>query len=489
VSSFLSDVILDRESYLPIYVQLSNVIASRIEKGDISPGSILPGSRILASELQIHRQTVVSAYAELSAQGFVKSIPKRGTVVNENIPVLYPQKVEEDSLAKKVDKAAFDFTLNRHLEVPVVKIQNELSIDEGLPDLRLSPIAEIRRNYKAIGSKLSNLALYNYQSPQGSLFLIKELCEYLNSTRGMNVSKDQILITRGSQMGLYLASSLLIGKGDKVAVGTLNYQTANMTFVHSGGHLKKIPVDKQGLDIAELEKVCRQHMVKAVNVTSHHHHPTTATLSVDRRVALLQLAAKYNFAIIEDDYDYDFHYERSPLMPLISADTNGNVIYVGGISKIIAPGLRIGFLVGPPDFIRKATELRRIIDRQGDQIMEQVLGMMLATGDYQRHTKKVLRLYEKRRDVFLSYLDSIPEFSFDKPSGGLAAWVGLDKAIIWDKLTETLKRRHLAIPRWQSYDPDGIGHNHIRMGFASLNEIEMKKVFEILQWGIRMLKS
>ena len=486
MNSYLSGISLNRESSIPLYIQLSSAIGQMIENGQIPPKTKLPGTRLVSKELGIHRKTVVESYQELSLQGFIEMIPKKGSFINASIPVLTPKAIEKDQFDSfNINAVLADVD---HLEVPVVQQLEGLQIDEGLPDLRLSPIQEIRRDYTSLMAKPSNLKLLGYQSPRGNIALLEELHQYFEATRGLSLREGELMITRGSQMGLFLTSSLLLEKGDHVVVGELNYLTANITFLHQGAHLLEIPVDKDGLDTESLEQLCRKKKIKLVYATSHHHHPTTATLSVERRVRLLQLAEQYDFVILEDDYDYDFHYERSPLMPLKSADNAGRVVYIGGISKNIAPGLRIGFLVGPTAFITKATYLRRIMDRQGDHVMEQVVANMFRSGDYQRFAKKALKVYGKRRDLFMTRLLEIPEFQFDKPLGGLAIWARLDPTISLAVLTEQLLTLDLKIPRWQSYDPHLTGHNHIRLGFASLSEEELDRTFEKLSQAIAHLK-
>ena len=140
-------------------------------------------------------------------------------------------------------------------------------------------------------------------------------------------------------------------------------------------------VDENGLDTVRIEAICKKQQIKAVYVTSHHHHPTTVTLSAERRIHLLNLAQKYRFAIIEDDYDYDFNYNHSPILPLASHDTNGNVIYIGSVCKTVAPVFRIGYLIASKEFVNEAANLRRIVDRQGDALLELTFADFIKNGD------------------------------------------------------------------------------------------------------------
>src|SRR5436853_4501774 len=134
-----------------------------------------------------------------------------------------------------------------------------------------------------------------------------------------------------------------------------------------------VPVDEEGIDVDAVERVCRRKKIRALYVTSHHHYPTTVTLSASRRMKLLQLAEQYGFIIIEDDYDYEFHYESSPILPLASVDRNGMVVYIGSFSKTLSPGIRVGYIAAPPDLIHELGKVRQIIDAQGDPVLEEVV--------------------------------------------------------------------------------------------------------------------
>ena len=477
----MAELQVSKSAEVAVYVQISNGITQLITSGRLSPGQQLPGSRSLANLLKVHRKTISMAFDELLQQGYVVSIPQKGTYVSQDIPQIDPERWGSKSGEPKSEMAGFEYIRHEKLNFPYLVHKTGLVIDEGLPDLRLSPIEEIRRTYRNMLSRNYQLKHWSYGSPFGEEWLRDEYAKYLRNTRGLLVDAAHILITRGSQMAIYLASVLTLKSGSKVAVGHLNYQTANFTLEHFGAELVYIPVDELGMNTEILERCCRQKKLTAVYVTPHHHHPTTATLSADRRMHLLKLASQYGFVIIEDDYDYDFHYERSPLLPLASADQGGHVVYIGSLSKIISPALRIGFLVGPKDFIESAAYFRRIMDRQGDSIMERAIAQLLANGDITRHSKKALKVYRERRDAFADHLDQFSEtLNYRKPDGGMAFWVGVDQRKPLSALSKQLKTNGLEISNWRNYDPHLEYHNHIRMGFASLNKEEMGQAFEII---------
>ncbi len=484
--SFKNNIVLTRDSSRNLYLQLCDQVISFIKSGKIPPSTKLPSSRKLSEDLHVHRKTIIAAYDELISQGWIETIPSRGTFVTSTLPLIQPKQFNFSTLNNITkEKSGFSFKTRPHL-LRKLNVKNSLEtliIDDGIPDHRLAPNEEIGRIYRNITKKSYHKNLLTYGSIYGNAELRKNLVSYLNETRGLNISMDNILITRGSQMGIYLASQLLLTNKNRIITGSTNYMTADNTFTEAGGIIEQISTDHHGLDTIAIEKICETKKISAVYVTSHHHHPTTVTLSAKRRMHLLQLAQQYNFAIIEDDYDYDFHYSNSPILPLASNDINGNVIYIGGFTKIIAPALRIGYLIAPKDFVDEAARLRRIIDRQGDTLLEQTLAQIIHTKDVQRHCNKVVKIYKARRDLFCLLLkEKLGDyFDFDTPKGGMAVWVTLNKAYNWDTICSKAKEVQLEVtPDWRRYDNDNSGHNGIRMGFASLNEEEIHEVISRL---------
>ncbi len=484
---FKNNITLDRNTHRTMYLQLCDQMIGFIKSGKLPPSTKLPGTRTLAQDLGIHRKTVIAAYEELLSLGWIETFPAKGTFVTSTLPIVNPQKIEADKVNNsKADQSNFPFFTRPHLlREPAPKSTiSTLKIDDGVPDNRLAPIEEIAKIYRNIVKKAHHKKLLGYDSIYGNIELRKALVTYLNETRGLHITTDNILITRGSQMGIYLASQLLLHQEKTIIVGATNYMTADNTFEEAQGNIIQVPVDQDGIDTNVIENHCRTKEIRAVYVTSHHHHPTTVALSAKRRMHLLQLAQHYNFAVIEDDYDYDFHYSNAPILPLASNDYNGNVIYIGGFTKIIAPVMRIGYLIAPKDFVDEAARLRRIIDRQGDNLLELTLAKMINYGDVQRHCNKVLKIYKSRRDLFCSILNQklSDYFDFEIPKGGMAVWIRLKKQYSWDDVvTKALQENLILNHEWKRYDNDNSGHNGIRIGFASLNEKEIEQVLERLE--------
>lgn len=490
--SLKNNIQIDRQSTRPVYLQICDHIVRMIKMGNLTPNTKLPGSRKLAEELSIHRKTAIMAYEELFVQGWIESFPAKGTFVCKNLPVVTPIPLESKPNQKVNNECNFEFKTYPILKrrKALSKFQHTQTIDDGVPDHRLAPIDEISKLYKSVMKTSFHIDLLAYGDVLGNIELRKQLVTYLSNTRGLHITEDQILITRGTQMGIYLASQLLVSKHANIITGNTNYKTADDTFVNSGANILRVPVDAFGIDTNAIQNICEHEKVNAVYVTSHHHHPTTVTLSAERRMHLLKLAKKYNFAIVEDDYD--FHYDNAPILPLASNDPHQQVIYIGSFTKLIAPALRIGYFIASKEVIEEASAYRRIIDRQGDPLLEQVLSRMLKDGSVQRHSNKLRKLYKIRRDFFckLFYNELSEYFDFEIPKGGMAVWIILKKPWGWETIsTEAQKHQLQFATHWSRYDNDGSGHQGIRMGFASHTKDEIQKIVDKLILIFKALKQ
>lgn len=489
---YKTSIQFDRKSNQALYLQLSNQIIQLIKNQTLAPNIKLPGSRTLAEQLDVHRKTIVACYDELLLQGWVESVPKKGTFVLRNLPVLDQQKLDNCVAFDMKNNTGFPFYKNSILSEKLPKKKDDfIYLNDGTSDGRLTPLDEIARTYRRICAKKNAFEHLSYGSTYGNNTLREVLVDYLNVTRGLHITKENVLITRGSQMGNWLSSQLLLQKDDIVVVGNTNYDSADSTFLNQQAKLERVLVDENGLVTDAIEKLCKRQQIKAVYVTSHHHHPTTVTLSAKRRIHLLNLAKQYNFAIIEDDYDYDFNYNHAPILPLASHDTNGNVIYIGSVCKTVAPVFRIGYLIASKEFVDEASKLRGIVDRQGDALLELTFADFIKSGDLDRHIRKVMKIYQQRRDLFCKLLkDELGHFfQFEIPKGGMAVWAKLNSNYSWETISEVARTRKLEIGAWQRYDNAKLKHNCIRIGFAAHNEEEIYELINRLKKTMDEIRS
>jgi GntR family transcriptional regulator / MocR family aminotransferase len=464
-------ITLDREAAQPAYLQIAHAIMDGIKRGRLAPGSALPGTRELGQKVGANRKTIQQAYEELVAQGWLTAEAKRGTFVSAALPV-----VEEVQAPQPYAPAAAAFTLRRAApNLPYVPAKRGVLVfDDGAPDTRLMPAPLVARAWRRALLEASRKNLLGYGDPRGLLTLRQAVADMLNTDRGLNVSADNICITRGSQMAIYLASRLLVQSGDFAAIETLSYPPAREAFAAAGAHTVPVGLDEQGMCIDGLEEACRRQRIRAVYVTPHHQFPTTVTMPPERRIRLLALAEEHEFVIVEDDYDHEFHFAHRPVLPLASAQNWERLLYIGSLSKLLSPSLRIGYLVGAEDVIARAGAEIMMIDRQGDPATEAAAAELMRDGVLKSHTRKVLRLYEERRECLAEALRAAlgEKATFSVPQGGLALWVNFAPGITLSPAA--LAAQKIGITPGQAFATNGHGTNGARLGFGSMHEAELR---------------
>jgi GntR family transcriptional regulator / MocR family aminotransferase len=312
----------------------------------------------------------------------------------------------------------------------------------------------------------------------------------LSSTRGVVVEPESVMVTRGSQMALVLLARALIRPGDAVAVEHPGYRPAWEAFKQAGAAIVPVPVDHRGLDVHALDRLISRRPIRALYVTPHHQFPTTVTLAAPRRLQLLALARRERFAVIEDDYDHEFHYRGNPVLPLASIDRAGVVAYVGTLSKVLAPGLRIGFIAAPPDLIEQVVAYRSLIDLQGDHVLETAVADLFAEGLIQRHVRKMRRVYRSRLDALASALRRhLRHFvTFTEPSGGTAIWVRGQSARTMAHWASASRECGAIFEAGNAFTFSGTSAAGARLGFACLSEAEIERAVDALAVAARRVR-
>lgn len=451
----------------PIYVQIADEIINAIKAGKLRSGDPLPGSRQLAIQLNLNRNTVIGALDLLLAEGWLTSKERKGTFIADYVPVLKELKsVRPEIIAKPISaKPAIVF-------------------DDGLPDTRIAPISELAGAYRQIFNRKGRWQMMGYSDSSGDVDFRNAMVQMLNYKRGMHLTTDKIFITRGSQMAMYLCAHCLLRTGDNVVVENPGYKPAWMAFKSAGANLLPVNVDSEGLNIEELKLILQKNQnIKAIYITPHHQFPTTVTLSLPRRIELISLSNQYGFTIIEDDYDNEFHFGQRPILPVSSFESAENFVYIGTMSKIVAPALRIGYLASSPALIAKVGMLRSIIDAQGDNMMEQAVLQLINEGHIKRHLRRATLHYKIKRDYFERVINEhlAEKVSFHKPEGGLAFWICPNKVTDLKKLPNALLQKGVQILPPESYS-FGEPVNGLRLGYGSLSE-------ELLESGVKVLSA
>lgn len=500
------------EGEQPLFLRIAGAVIHDIRRGRLVAGERLPSSRALAKELGVHRNTALAALAELTAQGWIESQPARGVFVSRGLPAA-PRRARRGEPERetagfpvpgglrgtmegargragagprddaKDARDARDASSLGYVRTPG-RGRGEramLRMDSATPDPRLFPVELLARAWRRTLVRKGK-QLLAYDSPHGYLGLRRALAEMLRQTRGMTCTEDDVVITRGSQMAIDLVARTLLAPGDGVAVEALGYRPAWNALGWAGAALHPVPVDRHGLNVDALAQLAERQPLRAVYLTPHHHYPTTVTLSPARRMQLLALAQRHRWMILEDDYDSELHFEGRPVAPLASADPQRNVIYIGTLSKILAPGLRLGFLVAPRDVIPLIAKARFIMDRQGDLPMEAAVAELIEDGELQRHVRKLRSECMARRDLLVSELGVQlgGALRFEPPKGGMVLWTEVSPELDATAWCEAAERAGLALVRpahWAFAPP---APNAMRLAYSELRRPELKRAVEIL---------
>lgn len=400
VAQSLATLQLDQTSRLPMFRQLYEAIKQAILSGRISPGMQLPPTRECAKLFGISRQTVLNAYSQLMAEGYLSGTVGKGTFVSADLPISSQSGVRgAEPAASKVLRplsvrgerlADLKMALNFHEgKTRAFRI--------GMPGLDVFPFdvwarLEARR-WRRPPDEMG------YSDAAGFFPLREALARYLRAARGVQCEPEQIIITSGSQQAVYLIATMLLAPNDAAWVEEPGYRGINASLHAADVRVCTVPVDKEGLSVAH--GISRYPDAKLVYVTPSHQLPLGVTMSLSRRLELLRWAAEHKMWVIEDDYDSEYRYTGPPLASLQSLDKAGCVIYVGTLSKVLFPGLRLGYLVVPPSLANAFAQGKAVIDRHTSIVPQLVLTDFITEGHFNRHIKRTRDVYAERRAALL----------------------------------------------------------------------------------------
>lgn len=466
---------ITKSSGVAIYLQIAQQIIDEIQRGRLAPSTAMPGTRELADTLKVNRKTIVFAYDELIAQGWLTSENRRGTFVSAKLPHFSLRSESNIDFKQRFNESAEPLLAKYASTIETTDAEHLIDFNDGIPDTRLIPFETISKAFRHALIEPMRSNKLGYGDPKGMLSLRHALVEMLNMERGLNVDIDNICIARGSQMGIFLAARVLSKANKYVVVENLSYPPAREAFRSCGANILTVGLDHHGINVTELEALCKKFPISAIYVTPHHQFPTTVMMTAERRLKLLMLAEQYDFMIVEDDYDHEFHFHHHPVFPLASTAHSGRVIYVGSLSKVLAPGLRVGYLVASKEIINQCASEVMLIDRQGNSVTELAVARLMQSGEIKRHIRRTLKIYNERRNILIGLLKNELEgfVNFDSPNGGLAIWLRLNEGVEINKLVHNASLEKLKILPASLFSESEVNNNGIRLGFGSLNSNEL----------------
>ena len=465
---------LQRRANTSIQSQIREMLVTAILGGQLPSGDPLPSSRKMAKTLKVSRNTVVLAYQGLVDDGYLVSRERSGFYVDDDI--LNGRAAIREQAPEGKEAAPYDApdwekrfqrrpSRQRRMRRPADWMSYPYPFIFGQVDHTLFPLSAWRDcNRQALGTKEMEAWTRDAYGADDAM-LVEQIRTRLLPRRGIHVDDDQILITMGAQNALFTLAGLLISDQTTVALEEPGYPDARNIFRLRTKNLKPVGVDDGGLPVDE-----RLHGCDLVYVTPSHQYPTTATMPLDRRQALLAMAAQKDFIIIEDDYEPEASYVTEHTPALKSLDNNQRVIYIGSLSKSLFPGLRIGYLVGPKPFISEARAFRNLMMRHSPTNNQRTTALFLSQGYHDSLVQRLHRAYRARWEKMDEALSRyIPDSSKTPTVGGTSFWVKGPEGLDADQLAEVADAHGLILePGRINFLQEMKPANYFRLGFSSI---------------------
>lgn len=451
---------LNRRHAKPLYLQLAEQMQDRIRSGALPGGTRLPAVRALANDLGLTRLTVHNAYSELQASGWVEAYVGRGTFV-----------AEREQPTRAVDQTAEREEvpwINQGMLADMMRLSAQpdlISFAQAVPATETFPVRELGR---ALQTALRDPASLSYGPAQGERPLREAVATWLLD-RNVVTSPDQVVITSGAQQGVSLCLRAFVRQGDVVLVEEPTYLGFIERATAQGVRLIGVPLDDDGMRIDVLAQLIREFRPRLLYTVPTYHNPTGVCLSVERQQRLLQLASEHRLPIIEDDVYGALGYDGPPPLPLKSRDEAGMVVHLGSFSKILTPGLRLGYLVADADQLGPLLAAKRTDDLLCSPLLQRALADYLTRGHLAGHLRRVRTLYRERRDVMTKALEQFCPSSvhWNVPAGGLCFWLSLPPGISGSKVYTEAIERGVGVALGSVFFPQPPRTSHLRLCFAA----------------------
>ena len=483
----------DKNSDVPLYRQIYEIIRNSILSGKFASKMKLPASRLLAKQLGVSRMTVVNAYEQLFAEGYLEGKTGAGTFVAARLPEEFLQasqtKLPEETkhIPRKLKLSEYGKHLAQSNSViwrnqrptRFVPFQHGITAVDKFPFDVWGKIARNRH-------KNPPLDILGYGEPSGFRPLREAVAAHLESARGVRCSADQIIITSGTQQAVDLISRVLLDSKDNVWMEEPHYLGAHDVFTATGAKISHVPVDKEGFDVALAKE--KYPAARLVYVTPSYQFPLGVTMSLKRRLNLLEWANENEAWILEDDYNSEFRYAGHPLASLQGLDRNERVIYIGTFSKTIFPALRLGCIVLPPDLMSIFQAARALSDLHSPIINQAILADFIAEGHFGRHIRRMRGIYEARQECLIEEIQKrLGGFiEISKADAGMHVIGWLPENAGDREISRKAYRQGLNISPLSFYCVNNFGRGGLLFGYTGFDEKQIKKGVEKLA---RILES
>lgn len=492
--TILKGTLLRPDSNAPLYQTLYIHIRAAILSGELTRGTKLPSTRALAEELKISRNTVLSAYRQLLAEGYLEGREGSGTFVAHVLPELLLSAPRPVSRAvKTVQNRRTESRQPVFSERARTQIMASMAPSDGIlprpfvpeaPALDAFPF-QLWSRLVVRQARRMPLNSYTYQDSAGYRPLREAIVAHVTVSRQVHCTPEQVMIVSGSQGALDLAARMLVNAGDPVWLEDPGYSGARGAFIGAGAHLIPVPVDDEGL-IVDIG-IERAPQARLVYLTPSHQFPLGVTMSLSRRLALLDWAKRANAYILEDDYDSEFRFATRPLATLQGLDDADRVIYIGTFSKVLFPSLRVGYMILPPALVDSFLKVRRMIDIHSPMLEQAVLADFMIEGHFTRHLRRMRTLYAERRSTLLEAASALP-FEIDSPEAGIHCIGWLSTGIDDRKLVNKAPEYDLNLTPVSSFSLEPLPRKGLLLGYGGFNIQEIKEGIQRLGALLRFFK-
>ena len=463
---------------IPLYQALYDHLRSAVLSGELKSGMKLPSTRALAEELNVSRNTVLNAYQQLLAEGYLESRAGSGTFVVPVLPELLLA-APRPSVPKTVQTeqpASSRVLFSERAQAQIAISQPPATGKLPRPFLAEAPALDAfpyQLWTRLVVRQARRLPVnhFMYQDSAGYRPLREAIAAHVAITRQVHCMPEQVMIVPGSQGALDLATRMLINAGDPVWLEDPGYPGARGAFLGSGAQVVPVPVDHEGLIVGV--GISRAPHARLVYLTPSHQFPLGVTLSLSRRLALLDWARHTNAYILEDDYDSEFRFATRPLATLQGLDDAGRVIYIGTFSKVLFPALRIGYMILPLLLIEPFLKVRRLIDIHSPMLEQAVLADFITEGHFRRHVRRMRTLYADRRNALLKAARTLP-LKIDAPEAGIhcVGWLadGMDAQTVALRAADY----DLQLTPVSSFSIEPLARQGLLLGYGGYNVQEIK---------------
>jgi GntR family transcriptional regulator/MocR family aminotransferase len=487
-------IALDRSKPVPLARQIQTHLERLVREGLLPPGTKLPATRELADGLGVNRATVVLAYEELVASGWARARVGQGTFVaergGENAPAVpvsarRPASIEWSEIFSRTARIISDENERRRAAAPPSAGAGAISFAGGMPDSALFPTDAFRRALNEV-IRREGESLLQYYPVAGYPPLRQYLSTYLLRF-GLEASPDEILIVNGSQQGFDLIARTLVDPGDTVAIEQPTYPRAMQVFRSFGAQFVGVPWDEAGPRPEVFERVLERSNPKLVYCQPTCHNPTGLAMAPDTRRRLLAAAARHQVPIVEDGFDGSLYYGARPPGPLKAQDADGVVIYIGTFSKILFPGLRLGWLVAPPPVIERLQAAKQLTDLHTSALIQAAVHRFCERRLLDRHAVRVVREYRRRQQTMLAALRRrMPAgTTWTEPMGGFSLLLTLPDGMTAARLLPLALQRGVAFTPGEAFFLDGSGTRSLRLSFSAVPSEQIERGVQRLAEAIR----